>query len=288
MRSRAWCFTYNNHRDINEPREWFNQNSFVRWIIWQFEVGEKKQTPHLQGYLCCSKKVSLKYLKKHVHPTANFKKRWGTHKQAKEYCCKKDETYRDGPWTVGEEPNQGARTDLSEIAEEIENGISLAELWRDHATTLYRYHSGILKHFNHCSRQRDWPTKCMVIWGAPGVGKSWLAKQMYPPGKKSYWCLPHSKWWTGYRGQANIVIDNYTGWFKWAYLMRLIDEYPMEVEIKGGSVPFLARNIVITTVIHPSNWYRGKDLQGDMGELFRRVSCFVRKDFESVQCIELS
>jgi len=53
---------------------------------------------------------------------AHLETRRGTHKQAKEYCAKTDETHLEGPFTFGEEPQQGQRNDLEELGNRVLEG----------------------------------------------------------------------------------------------------------------------------------------------------------------------
>lgn len=69
LQSSNWCFTWNNYcwEDIvfisaliYEPESNKFNKSVVRFIACSQELGEKKKTPHLQGYLQMSKKCNLK------------------------------------------------------------------------------------------------------------------------------------------------------------------------------------------------------------------------------------
>ena len=46
-------------------------------------------------------------------------------------------------------------------------------------------------------------------------------------------------------------------------LQRLLDWYPLWVEIKGGSLPMLATRYVITSNQHPADWYTRGDPMDD-------------------------
>ena len=54
-------------------------------------------------------------------------------------------------------------------------------------------------------------------------------------------------------------------------LQRLLDWYPLWVEIKGGSLPMLATRYVITSNQHPADWYTRGDPHGT---ILRRVRDF--------------
>jgi len=38
-------------------------------------------------------------------------------------------------------------------------------------------------------------------------------------------------------------------------MLQLLDRYPLRVEVKGSSVPFVSRRIIITSNASPDEWY---------------------------------
>jgi len=52
-----------------------------------------------------------------------------------------------------------------------------------------------------------------------------------------------------------VVIDEMGGWLPRTLCQRLVDRYPMQVETKGGSKPFLSRQIIFTSNKPPSMWW---------------------------------
>ena len=38
-------------------------------------------------------------------------------------------------------------------------------------------------------------------------------------------------------------------------LLQMLDKYPMMVDVKGGRLPFLFKNIYIASNSHPKDWY---------------------------------
>lgn len=99
-RARHWCFTLNNpeqHGIVDDVVPALPQE---RYIVWQREQGANG-TVHLQGYVEFHASIRFSALKKWL-PSARFAARNGSREQARDYCMKKDETYRAGPWTRGE------------------------------------------------------------------------------------------------------------------------------------------------------------------------------------------
>lgn len=114
--------------------------------------------------------------------------------------------------------------------------------------------------------------KPVVTWlyGPTGTGKSRMARAVMP---LAYW-KDSTKWWEGYDGHKEVVIDDYRGdWWSLTYLLRLLDRYPVRVECKGGSRQFLAENIIITSCVPPDYCFRTTD--EDMGQLLRRIDFVV-------------
>ena len=108
-----------------------------------------------------------------------------------------------------------------------------------------------------------------VFWGRTGTGKSmraWEEATITAYGKD-----PRTKWWCGYTGQQNVVIDEFRGDIGIAHMLRWLDRYPVSVETKGGCIPLAASTIWITSNLDPRMWYA--DLDSDTRDaLIRRLN----------------
>ena len=101
-----------------------------------------------------------------------------------------------------------------------------------------------------------------VFWGSTGTGKSRRAWDeatwdAYPKD-------PNSKFWDGYRGQENVVIDEFRGAISISHMLRWLDRYPTIVEVKGSSCVFNAKRIWITSNLGPEMWYPDLDAETTM------------------------
>lgn len=92
-RSRRWTLTLNNY-SLMEHQFLFTKVSMeegdglpLSYMILGKEVGEEG-TPHLQGYLECSSRMSLKTLKSHLLDRCHLEVAKGNHKQNYDYCSK--------------------------------------------------------------------------------------------------------------------------------------------------------------------------------------------------------
>ena len=100
------------------------------------------------------------------------------------------------------------------------------------------------------------------LYGAPGVGKSRLARDIVSSHTISsddvYAKCGGTKWWDGYTGQTCIIWDEIEQEYPWNNLLQLLDRYPMKVEVKGSSSEMLAKLIIITSNFSPENLFGTK------------------------------
>jgi len=109
---------------------------------------------------------------------------------------------------------------------------------------------------------------CNVYHGPTGTGKS---RRAWEEGTlDAYPKDPRTKFWCGYDGQLNVIIDEFRGGIDIAHLLRWLDRYPVIVEVKGSSVCLRATNIWITSNLPPSEWYPGLD-DDTLEALMRRL-----------------
>ncbi len=202
MAKRNWCFTLNNPDDTlveDDPHTWSAQ-----YVVWQKEKG-KDGTLHLQGY-CELEKLSRLSAMKKINPRAHWEPRKGNQEQAINYCKKKDETYVEGPWEIGEKKEQGKRTDLDEACD-VAKEEGLDAVIETHPSTYTKYHGGLEKIANYhhlknvlAKRKAEftgrelhpWQLKLkkkleaephdrQIFWyheSVGNVGKTWMAKYL--------------------------------------------------------------------------------------------------------------
>lgn len=114
--------------------------------------------------------------------------------------------------------------------------------------------------------------KVYVFCGKTGTGKSKRAWE--EAGIEAYPKTPTTKFWDGYRGQENVVIDEFRGQIEISHMLRWLDRYPVLVEIKGSSTVLKAKSIWITSNLHPKDWYPTLD-EETKNALLRRLTITV-------------
>lgn len=264
--TKYWIFRISNPKENMIPGTW----PALEYVVWQKEKGEGGLI-HLQGYVVFNQKKRLTWLKK-VDAGAHWEPRKGTHAQARDYA-QKEETRLEGPWSVGEEPvdQQGKRNDLISLKRRLDEGATEKEICEDEGTfpAWAKYHKIIPKYRMLTGKQRSWPTETVVYWGEPGIGKS--SRAFHEGGADAFWLSKpagQTAWWDGYTGQETVVIDEFYGWIQRDLMCRICDRYPLNVETKGGSQPFLAKKIIITSNSHPTEWWPKVGL----GPMLRRLT----------------
>jgi len=263
-KSKNWVFTDNNPEQ-DEPSWPAN----VKYAIWQKERGENG-TEHLQGYVELNTVRAISYLKS-ILPRAHWEIRRGTQQQAMDYASKED-TRISGPWTFGELVinAQGTRSDLLALKASVEEGLTETQLWDRHWADMHKYFRGVQRYRTLTGLKRDWAPRIYLLIGEPGCGKTSFCRRVAPD---AYWKQSMSKWWDGYDGQSDVILDDFYGWISYHTMLRLCDRYSELVETKGGQQQFLARRIFITSNREPREWWDTERVR-DIDALERRFREF--------------
>ncbi len=273
--SRNYVWTLNNYSDDDIVRL-STPIDGIKYLVFQREIGESG-TAHLQGYGITSSPVRMGGFKQLLSaPRAHVEPRRGTHDDAYRYCTKLATRVDDTePVEWGQPPSgSGSRSDLLAVAEAIREGRTAAEIFSQYPIQYLRYTRGINQAIGliRPGRDRCIEPKVIVYVGPSGCGKSRRAAETYP---ESYWCTINESgriWWQCYESQRVVVIDDFHGELPFRYLLRLLDRYSMYVEAKGCSLPLAGTTFVITSNIHPQDWYDYSGKNHTWTALQRRIS----------------
>lgn len=252
-----WCFTLNNYTE-DDVEKWTNVD--CDYICFGREVGEEG-TPHLQGVVRWKKNKRLSGCKKICE-----RSHWEICRSLQNsiiYCKK------DGDWMErGAKPDPGKRSDIDSAYEDMKNGMSWQEVAENHRNVLVKYPRGLQELYQQVrnKKRREKPT---VIWcyGGTETGKTrWASEQ------GEYWISGKDlRWWLDYDNQEVAIIDDFRKDFcTFHYLLRILDRYPMAVEVKNGHRQLNSRMIIITCPWHPRQIYDNRSLE-DIEQLMRRI-----------------
>lgn len=109
-----------------------------------------------------------------------------------------------------------------------------------------------------------------VYWGLSGSGKTHRVFQ--EAGDVFYIKSSTTKWFDSYRGEENIILDEFTGSMDIVHMLKWLDCYPLTVEIKGGQVCLASKRWWITSNVDPDVWYQEKATPEQCAALRRRFT----------------
>lgn len=280
--ARRWCFTWNNPGDVGE--KWTELPEAVRFMIWQYEMGEFG-TPHLQGYMECTRTVRMTQVKAILGSNeVHVEKSRGSGDENIAYCSKED-TRIAGPWRLGVPVREGGKTSLQERLEEavevVRQKRGIGEVDQD---LLVRFPGGFAKIAGMVQAPMRMNLVVICIVGPTGTGKTWCVHDLFPP--EQLFTVNYGNggiWWDGYTGQPVVLFDEFRAQVQLQRMLKLLDVYPAQLEIKGGFTPALYRVVFITSNTDPELWYGNQVGRDEYPALLRRLGVIIRPSFSNIE-----
>lgn len=251
-RHRAYTFTVNNYTQSDEFSVRMLMKKAKYGIVGK-EVGEKG-TPHLQGYIHLLNPLCFEKLKAYI-PRAHIEVAGGTDMDNYRYCSKDKEYTEWGEKGEG----QGARTDIKEIANLIKSGdITLMDIMFDYPDMYLKYSRSFEKMFNAVQPHREVPPTVVWLYGKAGVGKTRYVIDKH--GANNVYMKDNTSWWDGYSQQEVILIDDFDNNIPYRTLLRILDRYRYQGQVKGGYVNINSPLIYITCEFPPHKYWNDNEL----------------------------
>jgi len=263
IRNRSWMFTlFGFSADLP-----VDTDARIKWWTYQKEKAPSTNNEHIQGYVVFFNALAMNTVKAllmdafKTESPPHLEIRRGSHEQAKAYC-EKTESRVAGPWGGGREPHQGYRTDLHELAVQITSGKRVVELIDDNPEDIIKHYKG-LKTLETLVLRKEATLKLRknilvtAIIGPSGCGKTrWIYEhenmaEIYEP------IITKDKvWFDGYEGQEVLVLDNLTkNMMPRQLFMKMLDIYPLQLEVKGSSTYARWIRVYITSVYDLEHWF---------------------------------
>lgn len=259
-----WIITDFNHEinyDTAVHAFWTSKN--IVWSKGQLEMCGDTQRLHWQFCIGFEKKVRLRTVKTVLGDQVHAEL---CRSDAANNYVWKDETSQGRRWEYGSLPlRRNSSRDWQRIWDDAVRGD-----FKDIDPQIKVCHYNALRRIAMDNMKGEGIEKEVnVFWGPTGVGKSRRAWD--EAGLDAYPKIPTTKFWDGYQGQGNVVIDEFTGQIEITHILRWLDRYPVLVETKGSGTVLKAKKIWITSNLPPSDWYpTAPEVQKEA--LFRRLT----------------
>lgn len=268
IRGRFWCLTVNNPREgtADAPKpSW----EYLQYYAYQLEQGEGG-TLHYQCFIAFNRTRTFRQVRL-LCPRGHWEVRSGnsTNQQAIDYCTKED-TRVSGPWFYGQLLNERERTDIQRMYSMVKKGKTdldiqeeMVDCYVGHLNAPTKLRNNLLE-----GSKRTEPPTVKWFWGPTGSGKTRTAFEQYPDAY--FKDMSDGKWWDGYAQQECVIFDDMRkDTFKFHELLRILDRYPLRVQMKGSSCQFNSKVIIITSCFPPETLYETRE---DVGQLLRRIN----------------
>jgi len=238
-----WLLTIK-REDWNPPAE---LPEGICWIRGQQEIGEGGYE-HWQIFVAFRDKKSLSACKAAFTPSCHAE--LSRSEAAAAYVWKEDTAVANTRFEFGSKPfRRNSRTDWDLVWECAKSG----DIERIPASVRIQSYSSIRRIGSDYCKPVPIERRCDVYWGPTATGKSRRAWD--EAGVDAFPKDPRTKFWDGYQGELNVVIDEFRGVIDIANILRWLDRYPVRVEVKGSSRVLSASHIWITSNLPPEQWW---------------------------------
>lgn len=235
--------------------------STCEWYAFQTEQCPSTGRPHIQLVVGFHNAITLKSAKERLGDPACHLEPCRDKKKAIEYCTKSDTR-------IGEPQIHNIECDDPAFWQHKTE----AELWEAHPTWMLRHYCAYRawqKQTKITQTIRPKPT-VVYIWGPPGTGKSFKARDC-----EEFYIKPSGPWWDGYWGQRRVIFDDFYSTETYGDMLRWLSEAPINVPIKGSMIPLTSTEFYITTNSSFEDIY--PNIQ-DKSALRRRITTIIHMD----------
>lgn len=239
-KARGWCFTLH---DYTVDHENALKELDCKYLVYGREKCPTTGRPHLQGYVYF---VHPRWFDgvRTILPTAHWEKAKGDAESNRTYCTKDGDYVETGLIPMSQKRKGEVEQERWKRALVLARDNKLEDIDADIQFRYYNTCKAIAR--DYMKKSRDL-TALENIWvfGPPGVGKSRQMRRDYP----GAYFKPGNKWWDGYQGEENVIIDDFE--LDWKCLGHYVkiwaDRYSFIAEYKGGSMNIRPKRILITS-----------------------------------------
>lgn len=255
-----------------------NNLSFFKYVVLQQEVCPTTNRTHWQGYAEFTGRPGLNKIKSILGDDVHVEKRRGTAQEAADYCKKEESAVPGTLFEYGQISQPGKRSDLINVYQDLKDGKTDLEILEMYPGTYMRMTRGIQTARNLLDRSRRslWrDLEVTVLYGDTGTGKTRSVYAEHPDLYALDNPMGQSLWWDGYSGQSVLLLDDFYGWIRHSYLLRLLDGYPVRLAVKGSFTEAFWTKVFITSNRHPREWYSKLGVRPELKRRIHHVYKFV-------------
>lgn len=278
---KTWCFTsYVTKHYSYYKNELSLHQSGIRYMVYQLEKCPTTDRLHLQGYVEFYKDKRMTQVKRILENNAlHLEARRGTRKQARDYCCDEDKRLpnTEAVFLGKFRTRQGHRTDVDQIADCVIDGWSASQIAAEFPSIYMRMHRGIaalITKRDEATLNQYHKIDTTVVFGKSRAGKTRFIFDKH--GAENVYVAQITEdrklWFQGYEGQKVLLINEFYGQLPVNYMQNLLDNYRMQLQVKGGHAVSNWDHIYITANCDPIEWYSGwrRIPEAVMESIFRR------------------
>ncbi len=293
---RNWVGTWNNPSMTDDEFEKFfidlHNSNLLEYAIFQREKGENTGTIHFQFFVTFKNARYFTWVKKTLPYGCHFKPMISTKERCKNYCSKPD-TRVNPPREIGEFVSERARTDLLKALKMQDEGVAFEIIESIFPTQVFMYRNlfkqraedlVIAQTKNVCRN-----VEVTYLYGPPRSGKTSYVYKKY--GIDNVFVIDNygEYQFTGYAGEKVIIFDEFTGQVRPITKMnKLLEPYPLKLNIKGGITPARFEKIFIISNSPLTDLYKDEKKQTfvQYQAFMQRINKIVRFDKFGNQTIE--
>lgn len=247
----------------------------VRYIAGQLERGGRQDGLHWQLYVVMNQAGTpsqmahaMGWTDPSLFAHMYIEPVWSNHDAMLDYVTTQNKpgiTYPDTTFVMGERPQGNVVAQASAVYADIRDGKPLTQIAREHTGAMVRNFSNVVRVHALLNPPPERPDIINIIfWGPTGTGKSHRARQWARelcPEQEPYIKMTgrdEIKWWDGYTDQEVVIWEEFTGeptGLLINQLLQITDKYPLQVQIKGGTVALAQKINIFTTNVPLDEWY---------------------------------
>ena len=281
-RVRCWVGTWNNPKMTDEEFcEWFKkleERELLQYAIFQREKGEEKGTIHFQFFVNFKNKQYFSKIKNEYLPYGcHFAPMRSDSNRCRQYCSKVD-TRVSGPYEIGEYEQEGQRTDLLRAIKMIDEGLPFETVAQIFPTQSVMYETKLknreMERISEKFRSQCRNVEIIFIYGPPRTGKTTFVNAQANFNFNDIFVVENygEYMFTGYQKQNTVIFDEFTGQVPITRMNKLLEPFPMRLNVKGGVV-----QACFTKVYIISNYSLQELYQAEKTEQYESYKAFCER-----------